>query len=67
MPIKDVILTKKVKIKTEDDLENLPEDEVVEVESCDIRFRLIERGSLHTEFSVYDEEVEIPLPEELYE
>ncbi len=32
---------KKVKIKTEKDLENLPEDEVVEVESCAIEFKLI--------------------------
>ncbi len=29
-------MMKKVKIKTEEDLENLPEGEVVEVESCDI-------------------------------
>ncbi len=53
-------MMKKVKIKTEEDLENLPEGEVVEVESCDIRFRLIERGSLHTEVSV-SEEVKIAL------
>ena len=58
---------KKVKIKMEKDLENLPEDEVVEVESCAIEFKLIERGSLHTEVSVSEEEVTIPLPEELYE
>ncbi|MEA3487906.1 MAG: hypothetical protein U9R10_01470 [Euryarchaeota archaeon] len=58
---------KKVKIRTEEDLENLPEDEVVEVESCDIKFRLVEKGSLHTEVSVSEEEVNIPLPEELYE
>jgi len=60
-------MMKKVKIKTEEDLENLPEDEVVEVESCDIKFRLIEKGSLRTEVSVSEEEVKIPLPEELYE
>ncbi|MDI6886443.1 MAG: hypothetical protein QMD22_08925 [archaeon] len=60
-------MMKKVKIKTEKDLEDLPEDEVVEVESCDIGFRLIEKGSLHTEVSVSEEEVKIPLPEELYE
>ena len=60
-------MMKKVKIKTEEDLENLPEDEVVEVESCDIRFRLIETGGLHTEVSVSKEEAKITLPEELYE
>ena len=41
MPIKVVILTKKEEIKTEKDLEDLPEDEVVEVESCDIGFKEI--------------------------
>jgi hypothetical protein len=60
-------MMKKVKIKTEKDLEDLPEGEVVEVESCDVGFRLIERGNLHTEVSVSEEEVKIPLPEELYE
>jgi len=60
-------MMKRVKIKTEEDLENLPEDEVVEVESCDVKFKLIEKGSLHTEISVSEEEVKIPLPEKLYE
>jgi hypothetical protein len=60
-------MMKKVMIKTEKDLEDLPEDEVVEVESCDIVFRLVEKGSLHTEVSVSEEEVKIPVPEELYE
>ena len=60
-------MMKKVKIKKIEDLENLPEGEVVEVESCDIRFKLIERGSLHTEVSISEEGVKIPLPEELYE
>jgi hypothetical protein len=60
-------MMKRVKIKTEEDLENLPEDEVVEVESCDVRFKLIEKGGLHTEIAVSEEEVEIPLPENLYE
>ena len=59
-------MMEKVKIKTEKDLEDLPEDEVVEVESCDVGFRLVERGNLHTEVSI-SEEVKIPLPEELYE
>ena len=37
-------MMKNVKIKTEKDLEDLPEDEVVEVESCDVGFRLVEKG-----------------------
>lgn len=41
MPIKEVILTKKEEIKTEKDLGDLHEDEVVEVESCDIGFNEI--------------------------
>jgi len=57
-------MMKNVKIKTEKDLEDLPEDEVVEVESCDVGFRLVERGNLHTEVSISEEEVKIPLPEE---
>ena len=57
-------MMKKVKIKTEKDLEDLPEDEVVEVESCDVGFRLVEWGNLHTEVSISEEEVKIPLPEE---
>jgi len=36
----------------------------VEVESCDVGFRLVERGNLHTEVSISEEEVKIPLPEE---
>jgi hypothetical protein len=62
-----MIRMNKVKIKTIEDLENLPDGEVVEVESCDIKFRLIERGSLHTEVSVSEEEVKISIPKELYE
>ena len=60
-------MMKKAKIKTIEDLENLPEGELVEVESCDIRFRLIERGSLPTEISVSEDEVKISIPKELYE
>jgi len=60
-------MIKKVKIKTEKDLEDLPGDEVVEVESCDVGFRLVESGNLHTEVSISKEEVKIPLPEEVYE
>ena len=38
---KVLYMMKNVKIKTEKDLEDLPEDEVVEVESCDVGLSLI--------------------------
>jgi hypothetical protein len=50
-------MIKKVKIKTEEDLETLPEDEVVEVESCDIKFRLIEKWSLISKKYKYREHI----------
>ncbi|MEA1957860.1 MAG: hypothetical protein WA977_01815 [Halobacteriota archaeon] len=57
---------KKLKIRTIEDMENLPEGEIVEVESCDIKFRLVEEDALRTKLLISDEEVEIPIPEEVY-
>ena len=58
---------KKIKIKTIDDIESLPEGEVIEVESCDVQFRLVEEDTLNTKLLISDEEVKIPLPKGLYE
>lgn len=57
---------KKLKIRTIEDMENLPEGEIVEVESCDIKFRLVEEDALRTKLLISDEEVEIPIPEVVY-
>jgi len=37
---------KKIKIRTIGDMESLPEGEIVEVESCDVKFRLVEEDAL---------------------
>jgi len=47
-------------------MESLPEGEVVEVESCDVKFRLVEEDALKTKLLISDDEVEIPIPEEVY-
>ncbi len=57
---------KKIKIRTIEDMESLPEGEIVEVESCDVKFRLVEEDALKTKLLISDEEVEIPIPEEVY-
>lgn len=57
---------KKLKIRTIEDMENLQEGEIVEVESCDIKFRLVEEDALRTKLLISDEEVEIPIPEVVY-
>ncbi|MCK4475639.1 MAG: hypothetical protein KAU16_02835 [Methanophagales archaeon] len=80
MHIKDIIITKeaeyhiirhnimkKIAIRTIEDMESLPEGEIVEVESCDVKFRLVEEGTLNTKFLISDEEVKIPLPKDLYD
>ncbi len=36
---------KKIKIRTMEDMEKLPEGEIVEVESCDVKFRLVDEDS----------------------
>jgi len=58
---------KKIKIRTMEDMESLPEGEIVEVESCDVKFRLVEEGTLNTKLLISDEEVKIPLPKDLYD
>ena len=75
MLIKDIIITKKaeyhimkkIAIRTIEDMESLPEGEIVEVESCDVKFRLVEEGTLNTKLLISDEEVKIPLPKDLYD
>lgn len=57
---------KRVRIKTIEDMEKLPEGEIVEVESCDVKFRLVEEDTLRTKLLISDKEVEIPVPEEVY-
>ena len=57
---------KKIKIRTIGDMESLPEGEIVEVESCDVKFRLVEEDALKTKLLISDDEVEIPIPEEVY-
>ncbi|MCK4398809.1 MAG: hypothetical protein KAV25_07435 [Methanophagales archaeon] len=57
---------KKIKIRTMEDMEKLPEGEIVEVESCDVKFRLVDEDTLRTKLLISDEEVEIPIPEEVY-
>ncbi|MCW3129595.1 MAG: hypothetical protein N2V75_05805 [Methanophagales archaeon] len=47
-------------------MESLPEGEIVEVESCDVKFRLVEEDALKTKLLISDDEVEIPIPEEVY-
>ena len=59
-------MMKKLRIRTIEDMKNLPEGEIVEVESCDIKFRLVEEDALRTKLLISDEEVEIPIPEEVY-
>ena len=56
---------KKIKIRTMEDMEKLPEGEIVEVESCDVKFRLVDEDTLRTKLLISDEEVEIPIPEEV--
>ncbi len=58
---------KKIKIRTMEDMESLPEGEIVEVESCDVKFKLVEEGTLNTKLLIFDEEVKIPLPKYLYD
>ena len=45
--------------------ECFPEGEIVEVESCDVKFRLVDEDTLRTKLLISDEEVEIPIPEEV--
>jgi hypothetical protein len=55
---------KKVRIRSVDDFEELPEDEWVEVEGGDLEVELIEE--VEAKLIISDEGVKIPVGEELY-
>jgi predicted DNA-binding transcriptional regulator YafY len=57
---------KKIRIRTIEDMEKLPEGEIVEAESCDVKFRLVDEDTLTTKLLISDNEVKIPLPDDVY-